>query len=135
MGESFSDFDWESIAEEQREQVYELAIFILARFIFRLGDWIHGKGQGKPQGVMIRSFIAFWDVLPYLRALRQTELAELMGLKHKQSVGREVSDFRDRFAWRNGHMQSEAARETCRRRELEKLRLKRMETGEVRSRE
>lgn len=97
-----------------------LAVRALEVFLGRLGDWIFAGGNGKPQGVMIRAHVAFWDVLPYLRGLKQTDLAELMGLAHKQSVGREVSDFRDRFGWRNGHMQSERAREVCRGREARK---------------
>jgi hypothetical protein len=108
-------------AEDVAEEANRLAWVLLQGALVRIGDWIHGGGQGKPQGVMIRAFIAFWDLLPYLAARKQTELAELMGLKHKQSVGREVSDFRDRFGWRNGHMQSDAARATCREREAKKI--------------
>lgn len=109
-----------SFAEEVGDEANGLAWVLLQRVLGRLGDWIFGGGQGKAQGVMIRAHIAFWGVLPYLACLKQTELAELMGLKHKQSVGREVSDFRDRFGWRCGHMQCEAARVACRERERKK---------------
>lgn len=102
------------------ELARDLALHLAQAALFRVGDWIHGGGQGKPQGVMIRAHIAFWDLLPYLAGKKQTDLAALMGLAHKQSVGREVSDFRDRFGLRNGHMQSERAREVCRDREAKK---------------
>jgi hypothetical protein len=116
----FVDFDVEGLDERVRAEAQGLAVHLLERFLGRLGDWIFSGGEGKPQGVMIRAHVAFWDVLPFLRRLKQTELAELMGLKHKQSVGREVSDFRDRFCWRNGHMQSEEARGVAREREARK---------------
>lgn len=109
--------DLEGVEPELREVVGEYSLEVVKRFLGRLGDWIFSGGEGKPQGVMIRCHVAFWDVVPALRGLKQVELAELMGLKHKQSVGREVSDFRDRFGVRNGHMHSERAREVCRERE------------------
>jgi hypothetical protein len=114
-GEELAGYDQETVALAKA-----LTRRVTATALLMLGQWIHGEGNGKPQGVMIRAHIAFWTVLPHLAELKQTELAELMGLRHKQSVGREVSDFRDRFGLRNGHMQSDAAREVCRQREAAK---------------
>ena len=114
------DFAWDDIDPDHRAEIEATVLHKLKQFLFRLGDWIHAGGGARPEGVMIRSHIAFWDVLPYLSGLSQTELAQVMGMRHKQSVGREVSSFRDKFSWFNGHMQSERAREVCRKRERSK---------------
>lgn len=117
MSGAHTEFDWDSIEPDQTAQIEAAVLHKLKLFLYKFGDWIHSGGKARPEGVMIRSYIAFWDVLPCLKNLSQTELAEVMGLRHKQSVGREVSAFRDKFKWFNGHMQSERAREVCRKRE------------------
>lgn len=120
MSSGHTDFAWDEIEPDFDKQVEAEVIHKLKLFLYKLGDWIHGEGRPRPGGVEIRAYVAFWDVLPYLSNLSQTQLATLMGRKHKQSVGAEVSSFRDKFAWFNAHMQSEKAREKCRKRELRK---------------
>ena len=120
MSSGHTDFARDDIEPDLREHVEALVMHKLKLALYKIGDWIHGKGRPRPGGVEIRAYVAFWDVLPYLRNLSQTQLATLMGRKHKQSVGAEVSSFRDEFDWFNPHMQSEKAREKCRKRELRK---------------
>jgi hypothetical protein len=50
----------------------------------------------------------------------QVQLAEMLGREHKQSVGREVTDFRKRFKYFNRLMRQDAAIEKFRQREAEK---------------
>jgi hypothetical protein len=83
--------DWDGLPEELRavvgslavELAHGLALHLLKGALVAIGRWIHGDGNGKPQGVMIRSYVAFWDLLPSLSRLKQTDLAEVIGLKHK----------------------------------------------------
>lgn len=98
-------------------------------------DWISGVmlklarylvedgGRSKVQGAGIRAFVFASCVLPSMHGLTQTELGEVLGL-HKQSVGRQVSRFRDLFGVAWGAMQSEQAREACRQREARKVEIK-----------
>src|SRR6185312_7781976 len=99
MSQGHIDFSWDDIEPDRLAEVEAIALHKLKQFLVKLGDWIHGEGRPRPGGVEIRAYIAFWDVLPYLRNLSQTELAAVMGRKHKQSIGAEVSSFRDKFAW------------------------------------
>ncbi len=109
--------DWESTILALAQT---LALEMTHEWMVTLGEWIMGGPDGKPQGVLIRTYVAFWMVMPYLKDLSQTELAQLIGLRHKQSVGREVSDFRDRFKLQNGHMYCDRAREAAQQREAKK---------------
>lgn len=90
----------------------------LARYL------VDDGGRSKIKGAGIRAFVFASCVMPSMHGLTQTELGEVLGL-HKQSVGRQVSRFRDLFpgvAW--GAMQSEQAREACREREARKVEVK-----------
>lgn len=114
------EFDWSSVDPNLREEASAMAMQMAQKFILDIFDFMHQGGNSRPQGVMIRAYVIPWMVLPYFQHLSQTELADLMGLKKKQSVGREVARFRQRFHMFNAHMQTETARETCRRRESRK---------------
>jgi hypothetical protein len=122
MSHGHADFAWEELDPDISDKVEAEVLHRLKLFLYKLGDWIHGEGRTRPGGVTIRSYVAFWDVLPYLADLSQVELAALMGKQHKQSVGAEVSAFRDKFGWFNGHMQSQRARQVCQAREAKKSR-------------
>lgn len=119
------EFDWGAVEprdEEEREGVEALARVLaqdyVLRFVQRLARYLVEEGRSKVEGAGIRAFVFAWAVVPRLGRLSQTQLASLMNRKHKQSVGREVSKFRDAFGWLGGeHMQSEEARAACRRRE------------------
>jgi hypothetical protein len=116
-----ADFAWDELEPDLAATVEAEVLHRLKLFLYKIGDWIHGEGRTRPGGVTIRAYVAFWNVLPYLDNLSQVELAALMGKSHKQSVGAEVSAFRDKFGWFNGHMQSERARRVCRARERTKI--------------
>ena len=114
------EFDWNSIDPDLKAEVREQALTITRVTLSKIFDWVFSGGKGQPQGVMIRSYIVGWTLLPYMNGLKQTELQRLMGLRDKQSVGRNASDWRDKFKVVNAFMQSEKARETCRKREKAK---------------
>lgn len=104
------------------------ALIQVAEFVMGMGglDEEGTQRRGKPRltGIGMRALVFAWSVLPSMHGLRQTELAELVGLNHKQSLGRKVSEFRDRFptmVW--GTMQTEQAREACRQREARKVKV------------
>lgn len=49
---------------------------------------------------MIRAAVLCWTVLPTkFQCASQTELAAMLGLKDKQSIGREVSSFALQFGY------------------------------------
>jgi hypothetical protein len=122
-------WDWgkaglpEDLNEEYRADVEEAARRLLFSFLGdllkRLAVFFCENGNSKVEGAGIRAFVFGWCVLPALGRLSQRELAELMNRKHKQSVGREVSRFRDLFGFVCDHMQCEAARQAARDRQRE----------------
>jgi hypothetical protein len=118
------EFDWSAIDPDIKADVREQALTISRVLLTNVFDWIFSGGDAMPRGVMIRSYIVAWSLLPYMQSLKQTDLTRLMGLKDKQSVGRNASEFRDRFKVMNAYMQSEKARHRCREREAKKGRKK-----------
>lgn len=72
--------------------------------IIRLKSWDFQNGMKDPHGLMIRSAVSAWAVVPLLEPLNLTQLAEGLGLK-KQSLGRWVDQFKRDFPnIRNKHM-------------------------------
>lgn len=120
------DACWEEECEADRRQeiearARELAWRWLGRFVGMLALYLVEEGRSKVEGAGIRAFVFASFFSPRLRKLTQPELAAVMKRKHKQSVGREMSKFRDFFgAVIRPGLQSEAAREVCRKREAMK---------------
>jgi len=114
------EFDWASLDPDTKSEVMEQALTVTRVTLTKVLDWMFAGGEAMPQGVMIRAYIVGWTLLPYMQGLKQTDLTRLMGLNNKQSVGRNASDWRDKFKVVNAFMQSERARATCRKREQTK---------------
>lgn len=114
------EFDWDQVDPNHKEEIREQAMTAARVMFSNIFNWIFAGGEAQPQGVMIRAYIVGWTVLPYMQGFKQTDLTRLLGLKNKQSVGRHASEWRDKFGVINSYMQSESAREKCRRREQKK---------------
>lgn len=137
--EAIQDFDWAGVEDSllksgsaegikaldpEAKRVLDKMVFAgVNRYMTELFNWIHAGGSAQPQGVMIRSYVVAWAFVRKYRNCSQSELAAVMDLKNKQSVGREVSAFRDRFKFLNEYMQTESARAKCREREERKKRI------------
>jgi len=84
----------------------------------RIFTWILRGGRGKPKGILIRTAVVAWTILPEMfKNATQTELAAMFGLKDKQSIGREVSDFRSEFGYFDGRHRSDDAIQSFKLRE------------------
>lgn len=115
----------EGYRRDVEEQARALAWRWLGRFVGLLSLYLVEDGRSKVEGAGIRAFVFASFFSPRLRELSQPQLAAVMNRKHKQSVGREMSKFRDFFRGviRPG-LQREAAREVCRKREAIKRDIK-----------
>ena len=73
---------------------------VLLESLQRLCKWICSDGRSKPSGLMIRAAVLCWTVLPNsFQCASQVELTAMLGLKDKQSVGREVTSFARCFGY------------------------------------
>lgn len=96
IGDAISEAD---VRDNERENAL--------RFFVKLKAWDFQNGMKDPHGLMIRSAVSSWAVLPLLRPLTLTRLA--LGLRlQKQSLGRWVDDFKRTFPnIRNCHMRDQ----------------------------
>lgn len=122
------DLDLYAFDEQEQRLLLRLARRIsmeqLAGVLMKLARYlVEDEGRSKIQGAGIRAFVFASSILPSMHGLTQTDLGTLLGL-HKQSVGRQVSRFRDLFGVAWGAMQTEQAREACRKREAKKVEVK-----------
>lgn len=120
MNEPSVDFDFESIDPNLHAQIDDAAREMAAGALKSLLEWISGPNH-KPEGVMLRAHVAMWFLLPEYSKMSQTELAEEIGVC-KQSLGRQMSSFRDAFpGLKAPGMKSESARAIYRRVVLERM--------------
>src|SRR5689334_14493304 len=62
----------------------------------KIVSWIFQSGKQNDEGYKVRATIAAWRALPQYHHYTETEMAALLG-KHKQSVGRWVTDWKKTF--------------------------------------
>ncbi len=101
------DFDFEQVDrclnQEQSPRLWPGSVSGKADYVFvrrdslilpltSVLDWICQKVPKNNNGMDIRSAIAAWRFLPYLRGLSLTQVSAMMG-RDKQSLGRWNDDF------------------------------------------
>lgn len=114
------DFDWSGIDPDVKQDALELARAMTARAFHKLADFFIQGGHSRTDGPGLRAMVFAWAIHEKFRHTSQVQLAEILGLKHKQSVGRVVAMFRAAFSWVDDRFYSEAAREKARTREQTK---------------
>lgn len=78
------------------------------KVITRLVEWIWQDGMKNTDGLQIRAAVVCWVFLAHLRPINEAQLAAGFG-KHKQSVGRWVAKFKEKFPRiRIAHMKDSA---------------------------
>jgi hypothetical protein len=92
-------YEPESDLEEFTPDEMEAALKVLRVLL----QWIWQGGMKNPNGIMLRAIIICWIFLKELRPMTLTEVATGFG-KKKQSLGRWVKDFKQRFRIRTCHM-------------------------------
>jgi len=102
------EFDWEAIEDcgpqtdlqGLSDEDVERGLMVLRALL----SWIWQNGSRNPEGLKLRAMVICWLFLKELRPLKLSELARGFGLK-KQSVGRQVEDFKKHFPGiRSPHM-------------------------------
>lgn len=125
-----ADFNWDDLDPDTAEEMRrEIRGKVLQCFL-RLAHYLTESGKGTVVAAGMRAFILGHQLIPELRKLKQSELADITGHKHKQSIGRFVSEFRDTFPLLNHHdeltpiktehMRRESARLNARKREAKR---------------
>lgn len=115
-----SEFDWSGVDPDTKQEAIDTARCMTVRAMHKLADFIISGGHSKTDGPGLRAMIFAWAIHPKFRETSQVELAEMLGFKHKQSIGRVVAMFRAAFDWVDDRFYSAEAREQARLREQTK---------------
>lgn len=87
-----------------------MELFVVA--LGKICSWMVNKGECKPHGVYVRSYVLAWMLKPEMfDSCSQAQLAKRIGVT-RAYLGKMITSFRDEFHFINRHLRSEDARKS-----------------------